>query len=60
VFNGIIKRTVLVKVKMTEEDVRLPRRTTEKRWPDAVLINSGFVLALARIAARQTLGKKRR
>jgi len=29
-----------------------------KRWPDAVVTNSGIVLALARIAARETLGKQ--
>ena len=44
-------------VKMTEVDFKLLRKAAEKRWPDAVMTNSGIVLALARIAARQTLGK---
>ena len=52
-----MKRTVQVNVKMTEEDFKLLRKAADKRWPDAVLTNSGIVLALARIAARQSLGK---
>jgi hypothetical protein len=55
-----MKRTVQVNVKMTQEDFDFLRRAAEKRWPDAVITNSGIVLALARIAARQTLGKKNR
>jgi hypothetical protein len=35
-------------------------KAAEKRWPDVVLTNSGIVLALARIAARQTVGKKKK
>ena len=54
-----MKRTVQVNVKMTEDDFRLLRKAADKRWPDAVLTNSGIVLALAKIAARQTLGKKK-
>lgn len=54
-----MKRTVQVNVKMTEEDFRLLKRAAEKRWPDAVITNSGIVLALAKIAARQTLGRKK-
>ena len=55
---GGMKRTVQVNVKMTEEDFTLLRKAAEKRWPDAVMTNSGIVLALARIAARETLGHK--
>lgn len=55
-----MKRTVQVNVKMTEEDFALLRKASEKRWPDAVMTNSGIVLALARIAARETLQKKSR
>lgn len=44
-------------MKMTEEDFALLRKAAEKRWPDAVITNSGIVLALAKIAARDTLGK---
>jgi uncharacterized protein (DUF1778 family) len=54
-----MKRTVQVNVKMTEEDFALLRKAAAKRWPDAVITNSGIVLALARIAARDTLGRKR-
>jgi hypothetical protein len=52
-----MNRTVRVNVKMTEADLRLLHKAAEKRWPDAVMTNSGIVLALARIAARRTLGK---
>jgi hypothetical protein len=52
-----MKRTVQVNVKMTEEDFALLRKAAEKRWPDAVITNSGIVLALAKIAARETLAR---
>jgi uncharacterized protein (DUF1778 family) len=58
-----MKRTVQINVKMTEDDFKMLRRAAEKRWPDAVITNSGIVLALARIAARETMegkGRKRR
>jgi hypothetical protein len=55
-----MKRTVQVNVKMTQEDFDLLKRAAEKRWPDAVITNSGIVLALAKIAARETLGKRKR
>jgi hypothetical protein len=55
---GRMKRTVQVNVKMTQEDFELLKRAADKRWPDAVITNSGIVLALAKIAARETLGKK--
>lgn len=55
-----MKRTVQVNVKMTEEDFGLLRKAAEKRWPDAVITNSGIVLALAKIAAREILGKSKR
>jgi hypothetical protein len=53
-----MKRTVQVNVKMTEEDFRLLKKAAAERWPDAVMTNSGIVLAFAKIAARDTLGKK--
>ena len=56
---GCMKRTVQVNVKMTQDDFEFLRKAAEKKWPDAVMTNSGIVLALARIAARQTLTKKR-
>ena len=54
-----MKRTVQVNVKMTQEDFDLLKKAAEKRWPDAVMTNSGIVLGLAKIAARQTLTKKK-
>ena len=47
-----MKRTVQVNVKITEEDFTMLRKAAEKKWPDAVMTNSGIVLALARIAAQ--------
>lgn len=55
-----MKRTVQVNVKMTEADFQLLQKAAAKRWPDAVMTNSGIVLALARIAARETLGRKKK
>jgi hypothetical protein len=54
-----MRRTVQVDVKMTKDDFRLLKKAAEKRWPDAVITNSGIVLGLAKIAARDTLSKKR-
>ena len=53
-----MKRTIQVNVKMTEEDFDLLRKAAEKRWPEAVMTNSGIVLGLARITAREILSKK--
>jgi len=44
---------------MTEEEFALLRKAAEERWPDAVITNSGIVLALARIAARDILADKK-
>lgn len=57
---GGMKRTIQINVKMTQEDFDLLKKAAEKRWPDAVITNSGIVLALARIAARQALGKNKK
>jgi hypothetical protein len=54
-----MKRTVQVNVKMTQEDFELLRKAAETRWPDAVMTNSGIVLALAKIAARESLQKSK-
>jgi hypothetical protein len=54
-----MKRTVQVNVKMTEEDFSLLRKAAEERWRDAVMTNSGIVLGLARIAARDILADKK-
>jgi len=56
-----MKRTVQVNVKMTQADFDLLSKAAQKRWPDAVMTNSGIVLGFAKIAARETLtGKIRR
>lgn len=55
-----MKRTVQVNVKMTQEDFDLLRKAAEKKWRDAVMTNSGIVLALTKIAARDTLHKRKR
>jgi hypothetical protein len=55
-----MKRTTQVNVKMSPEDFQLLKKAAEKKWPDAVMTNSGIVLGLAKIAARAILGKGRR
>lgn len=52
-----MKRTVQVNVKMSPEDFNLLKRAAEKRWPEAVMTNSGIVLGLAKIAAKATLAQ---
>jgi hypothetical protein len=52
------KRTVQVNVKMSEEDFQLLSKAAEKLWPDAILSNSGILLGLARITAKNVLAKK--
>jgi len=52
------KRTVQVNVKMSEEDFQLLSKAAEKLWPDAILSNSGILLGLARITAKNVLEKK--
>jgi len=51
-----MKRIIQVNVKMTQQDFARLRKAAQKRWPDAVMTNSGMVLGLARIAARDILG----
>ncbi len=53
------KRTVQVNVKMSAEDFALLRRASDAFWPDAILSNSGIILGLAKIAAKDILKKKR-
>lgn len=53
-----MKRTVQVNVKMSPEDFQLLKKAAEKKWPDAVMTNSGIVLGLARMAAKETLTKR--
>lgn len=54
-----MKRTVQVNVKMSPEDFQLLKKAAEKKWPDAVMTNSGIVLGLARIAAKTIAASKR-
>jgi hypothetical protein len=54
-----MKRTIQINVKMSQEDFDLLKKAAEKRWPDAVVTNSGTVLGLARLAAREILKKRR-
>jgi hypothetical protein len=54
-----MKRTVQVNVKMTQSDFELLSRAAEKKWPDAVMTNSGIVLAFAKIAAREAITRKK-
>jgi hypothetical protein len=49
------KRTIQVNVKMTAEDFTTLRKAASAIWPDAVLSNSGIVLGLARLAAKDVL-----
>jgi hypothetical protein len=52
-----MKRSVQVNVKMSPEDFGLLKKAAAKKWPDAVITNSGILLALARISAREILRK---
>lgn len=51
------KRTVQVNVKMSTEDFDSLKRAADTLWPGAVISNSGIILGLAKIAARDVLGK---
>ena len=54
------KRTIQINVRMSAEDHDFIQRAAKILWPDAVLTNSGILLGLAKIAARQVLeGKKK-
>ena len=55
----VMKRTVQVNVKMSPEDFSLLKKASEKKWPDAVMTNSGIVLGLAKIGAREGLSRER-
>ena len=39
-------------MKMSPEDLQLLKKAAEKKWPDAVMTNSGVVLGLAKIAGQ--------
>jgi hypothetical protein len=52
------KRTVQVNVKMSGEDYELLHEAAKKLWPDAIISNSGILLGLARLSAKDILAKK--
>jgi hypothetical protein len=52
------KRTVQVNVKMSSEDFSTLQKAANTLWPDAILSNSGILLGLARLAAKDILKKK--
>ncbi|MCL2660422.1 MAG: hypothetical protein FWD64_07905 [Acidobacteriaceae bacterium] len=53
------KRELQINVRLSVEDDKLIKKAADILWPDAVLTNSGIVLGLARIAARDTLKSKK-
>jgi hypothetical protein len=55
-----MKRTVQVNVKMSPSDFATLKKSAAKKWPDAVMTNSGIVLGLAKISAREILGRRNR
>ena len=54
------KRTIQVNVKMTAADFAQLKRAADVLWPDAILSNSGIILGLAKIAARDVLKQPKR
>lgn len=57
--NDAGKRTIQVNVRMSEEDYELLMRAAGKLWPDAIISNSGVLLGLAKLTAKDVLGGKR-
>jgi len=53
------KRTVQVNVKMSSEDFTTLRAAANALWPEAILSNSGILLGLAKLAAKDILKRKR-
>jgi hypothetical protein len=52
------KRTVQVNVKMSTEDFTTLQKAANVLWPEAILSNSGIILGLARLAAKDILKSK--
>ena len=52
------KRTLQVNVRLSAEDFSLIKRAADALWPDAILTNSGILLGLAKLAARDVLKGK--
>lgn len=55
-----MKRTVQVNVKMSPEDFELLKKAAARKWPDAVMTNSGIVLGLAKITARDVFASRKK
>jgi hypothetical protein len=53
------KRTIQVNVKMSTADFDSLQKAANVLWPDAILSNSGIILGLARLAAKEILKKKK-
>ena len=53
------KRTVQVNVKMNADDFAILKKAADTLWPDAIVSNSGILLGLAKIAARDILKARR-
>ena len=51
------KKVVQVNVWMTQRDLKMLLKSSQKRWPDVELTRSQIVLSLAKIAAKETIGK---
>jgi hypothetical protein len=51
------KRTIQVNVKMSTTDFGLLQKAAEQLWPDAIISNSGIVLGLAKLAAKDVLAR---
>jgi hypothetical protein len=49
------KRTVQVNVKMSADDFTTLQKAASTLWPDAILSNSGIILGLAKLAAKDIL-----
>jgi uncharacterized protein (DUF1778 family) len=49
------KRSVQVNVRLSEQDFELIKKAAARLWPNAVLSNSGILLGLARLAAKQVV-----
>ncbi len=45
---------------MSVEDFELLKRAATALWPDAILSNSGIILGLAKISAKDVIQKKNR
>ena len=51
------KKVVQVNVWMTQRDLKMLLKSAQKRWPDVELTRSQIVLSLAKIAAKEIIGK---